>query len=99
MITKHLIDAVSTMAPILGNLLGGPIVGKLAGNLIASVFGESDPVALVAKIADHPDAKSILQSLETKYAPMLGLIHGMQMPSKVEISVKLEFPNPSPATE
>jgi hypothetical protein len=90
----ELANAIMGEAPLLGSILLGP-AGGIAGKVIASAFGgsESAPAELVAKITAHPESSSILAGLEQRYGSLFGLLHGMPIPSKLDLHLVIEFPS------
>lgn len=68
MTLKDLQPIVSTAAPLLGSVLGGPL-GGIAGTLIASVFGGSkdDPTDLLNRIQATQDHDIKLLALQNSH--------------------------------
>mgnify|MGYP001344732870 CR=1 FL=1 len=68
---KDIGKKVAEAAPLLGNVLAGP-VGGAAGSLIATIFGtEPDPDAVMKKIEQDPQAYLKLKELELNHAAEL----------------------------
>lgn len=65
---KSVGEVVSTVAPVLGGALGGPlgIVAGAAGSLVASFLGVEEDPAAVTKALQDPDVLFKLRELEHK---------------------------------
>lgn len=83
--SSGLLKAVTTVAPLLGSVLGSPLAG-VAINLLSNVFGTNptDVQGLASKIIDNPSADLRIKSLENEHSEMLAKIASSDYVTEVD---------------
>jgi hypothetical protein len=95
---KEVLPIIEHGAPILATALGSPLAGlgtKFAMSLLGLAFGADpkDPASISAAIAAHPEPQNILSRLEANFGDIIKNKYNIQLPSKAEINIKLEWEN------
>lgn len=85
---------IAEVAPTLSSAFLGPYAG-IALNLVSKAIGAaSHPAAVKDALSTNPDSwVAKLQDLEISHGSWLSALSAIKPPSKISISVEIEFPN------
>lgn len=88
---------IEKLAPAFASALTSPMGGAItltAINLLSNAFGlnPKEVKKLGETIVNDPDSDSILENLEETFSALIRQNWNLKMPTKAEITIKLEWP-------